>query len=268
MYGLKEEPVDNAIIGVKPVQTGKKEQNTMFSQNGKLSDTMIPYKPSISAELTNHEQLKVAEPANIVINTKQPPQEAVFLNDLNMMEVIGTVLHCVTEISKKHFFGTTVLLNVLRGSNNKKIMEYKLNETFEYGKLAYIEREALEMIVEWLISNKFLLKKNSMYPVLHITYNGIHFKEIVSNTQLKNLARELYERNPNHRFTIQNTPSGDKKAYPISAGMPWSNEEDKNLLEELKSGLKVSIIAQKHNRSNGAIIARIKKLTDNKDSVG
>ncbi len=268
LYNLKEEPADNGIHEIKPAQPIKKEQNTMFSQNVKYSDTIKPVKAGITEEFTTSDQTKVAEPANTVTNDKQQIQDAIYLNGLNMMEIIGTVLHCVTEISKKHFFGTTVLLNVLRGSSNKKIQEYKLHETFEYGKLACIEREELEMIVEWLISNKFLLRRNSKYPVLHITYNGLHYEEMINNAQLKNLARDLYESNPNHRFTIQNISSSGQKMYPISGGMPWSDEEDKRLLAELKSGLKVSIIAQKHNRTNGAILARIKKLTGDKDSIG
>ena len=88
-----------------------------------------------------------------------------------------------------------------------------------------------------------------MYPVLHITYNGIHFKEIMTNPQLKNLARELHESNQNQRFTSQNAHTEEKKIYPISAGMPWTVEEETILLEELKSGMKVSVIAQKQNRS-------------------
>ena len=238
----------------------------MFYQKGSLSDSKILDEPDLSWESEIHEQVKVAESANTVGNAKQSPQETVYFNGINMMEIISTVLHCVMEISKKHFFGTGVLLDVLRGSNNKKIKEYELYETFEYGKLACLDREDLEMIVEWLVANKLLLKRNSMYPVLHITYNGIHFKEVISNTQLKSLARELYESNQNHKFTIQNTPSGEK-AYPISAGMPWSIEEDKNLLEELQLGLKISIITKKHNRSYGAIKARIKKLTGDKNSI-
>ena len=72
------------------------------------------------------------------------------------------------------------------------------------------------------------------------------------------------ENDPDSKFTIRETISKGGKAYPISAGTPWSEDEDKQLLEEYHSGMEVVAIAKKHNRSNGAITSRIKKLTGEK----
>ncbi len=46
---------------------------------------------------------------------------------------------------------------------------------------------------------------------------------------------------------------------PDGAGAPWTEEEDEQLDEEYNSGMKISEIAKVHDRTNGAIRARLKK---------
>lgn len=70
-------------------------------------------------------------------------------------------------------------------------------------------------------------------------------------------------------LAIMPTGSGnasfDRAAYnrkmnrPDGAGASWSEEEDKQLDEEFKGGMKISEMAKIHNRSNGAICARLRK---------
>lgn len=50
-----------------------------------------------------------------------------------------------------------------------------------------------------------------------------------------------------------------RKNRPDGAGASWTDEEDKQLDEEYNSGMKVSEIAKIHDRTNGAIRARLKK---------
>ncbi|MCC8046102.1 MAG: DNA helicase RecQ [Clostridiales bacterium] len=50
-----------------------------------------------------------------------------------------------------------------------------------------------------------------------------------------------------------------KMNRPDGAGKSWTEEEDKQLDEEYHSGMKVSEIAKLHDRTNGAIRARLKK---------
>ena len=50
------------------------------------------------------------------------------------------------------------------------------------------------------------------------------------------------------------------KKYRENSGKPWTEEEEKQLLEEYRVGLKVKEIAKAHERSNGAITSRLEKL--------
>jgi hypothetical protein len=47
---------------------------------------------------------------------------------------------------------------------------------------------------------------------------------------------------------------------PKNAGDPWTNKEETILVDEYKSGMSISDIAKTHNRTNGAISSRLKKL--------
>ena len=110
-------------------------------------------------------------------------------NDLN--HILHTVLQCVSHISQRRFYGITVLVDVLRGSQSNRINEMKLYEIQEYGALHQIARETLVLIVEWLVENHYLLKTKGKYPVLHLTFNGIHYNEKITSHQLKKLQSIL-----------------------------------------------------------------------------
>jgi len=50
------------------------------------------------------------------------------------------------------------------------------------------------------------------------------------------------------------------KRRPRNAGKSWSHEEDAQICEELRQGIDFNQIAQTHNRSLAAILARLVKL--------
>lgn len=52
------------------------------------------------------------------------------------------------------------------------------------------------------------------------------------------------------------TPAGNKR---LNARTAWTLEEDERLVREYHSGMKMSEIAKEHGRTNGAIVARLKK---------
>ncbi len=129
--------------------------------------------------------------------------EMINFNGKDLVDLIGKILHCVGEISERHFFGKGVLLNVLRGSSNQQLTNYKLQNTSLYGKLIDVRREDLETIVEWLIANKYLRQRDGKYPVLYLTHDGIHFPEVLTKNQLRNLASTLKKISPNAEILIK-----------------------------------------------------------------
>lgn len=106
-------------------------------------------------------------------------------------EQIHTILQCLSDISQKHYYGVTVLVDVLCGSENKRIKSDKLNLIEGYGKLAHLKRERVIALIEWLIKQNYILQTKGPYPVLHPTYEGTHYSESITTGKVKNLSKFL-----------------------------------------------------------------------------
>ena len=105
--------------------------------------------------------------------------------------IVHTILQCLLHVSEKKYYGITTLVDVLRGAQSKKIFEAGLNRIPEYGSLKGVSREELTAIVEWLVENHYILKTKGMYPVLHPTYDGMHYDEKITTNQLRKPADYL-----------------------------------------------------------------------------
>ena len=68
--------------------------------------------------------------------------------------------------------------------------------------------------------------------------------ESIDSSKEKSLDRVSYNR---------------KMKRPDGAGAAWTEDEDKRLFEEYNSGMKISEMAKVHDRTNGAIRARLRK---------
>ena len=117
----------------------------------------------------------------------------------------------------------------------------------EYGKLSYLDRGTVRKMVAWLIDRHYILETKGSYPVLHITNEGLHYKEHMTPGKMKSLAELL------------GGTEGKRKSNKANAGEKWSEEEDQRLVREFASGKSIPEIAVAHKRSNGAIRARLIK---------
>lgn len=107
-------------------------------------------------------------------------------------QVVGTILSAVTNISKTNYFGKSVLIDVLRGSDSGKIRKNELNRLPEYGVLKAIPRDSLSEFIDWMISEHYILKTNHpKYPVLHPTPEGQSFSGKLSSSQANTLLKIL-----------------------------------------------------------------------------
>ena len=85
----------------------------------------------------------------------------------------------------------TMLTDILRGANSKRILDNGLEMVPEYGMLKEIPRETIQNIIEWLINEHYILKTKEKYPVLHSTYEGLHYSESLTKTKLEELKAYL-----------------------------------------------------------------------------
>ena len=104
---------------------------------------------------------------------------------------MDTVLRALQDVSKVRYYGVTMLTDILRGANSKRILDNGLEMVPEYGMLKEIPRETIQNIIEWLINEHYILKTKEKYPVLHSTYEGLHYSESLTETKLEELKAYL-----------------------------------------------------------------------------
>ena len=122
----------------------------------------------------------------------EAPIKKTFLYDgYDLNQTLATILQTLSDISEKKFYGTTMLVDVLRGSHSKRIMTDGLAQIDGYGKLSRVCRDDVTFLVEWLIQKGFILQTKGKYPVLHPTYNGQHYGETITYQKLYALKKEL-----------------------------------------------------------------------------
>lgn len=54
-----------------------------------------------------------------------------------------------------------------------------------------LKRDDVQFLVEWLIENEYIRQTRGPYPVLHPTYNGKHYGEVITRQKLQALRRKL-----------------------------------------------------------------------------
>ena len=119
--------------------------------------------------------------------------EPVLYGEYDLNELIFTIVKALQNVSRDKFFGVTTLVEVLRGSDNKKIFENQLHAVDEFGSLKEMPHETVVSVIEWMIAEHLILKTKGRYPVLHSTYEGLHYSEKITVQELKKLKKYLEE---------------------------------------------------------------------------
>lgn len=112
-------------------------------------------------------------------------------HDLN--DIIFTVVKALQNVSMVRFYGVTMITDVLKGSNTKRTIDNKLDKIVEFGALKDMPYETIKAVIEWMISEHLILKTKGKYPVLHSTYEGLHYSEFITEGKLKKLKKYLEE---------------------------------------------------------------------------
>ena len=111
----------------------------------------------------------------------------------NLNDVVYTLLSALQNVSIVRFYGITMLVDVLTGNETKRIFENKLDKIQEFGMFKDIPRDIVQSIIEWMISQHLILKTKERYPVLHSTYEGLHYSEVFTENKLNKLKKYLEE---------------------------------------------------------------------------
>jgi len=105
--------------------------------------------------------------------------------DFSSVNIEREILKTIKEVNGK--FGTTTIIDILRGSKSKKINEYGLYNVSTYGFLSGVSKEKIKQKIDELILQDKVEKSTSLYPTLSLTLKG---EEILENQKVVELKIE------------------------------------------------------------------------------
>lgn len=111
--------------------------------------------------------------------------------DYELNHLIYTIVSALQDISKVRYYGVTVLADILKGTDSKKIFDSKLDKLPKFGALRDMPYETIKSVIDWMIAEHLILKTKGKYPVLHSTYEGLHYSESMTEGRLKKLKKYL-----------------------------------------------------------------------------
>lgn len=117
----------------------------------------------------------------------------VIYNDRDLNDIVYVILAAQQNMSKDKYFRISTLVDILRGVYSKLVFDNHLDKVPEFGALKEMQRETIQSIIEWLIKEHYILKTKERYPVLHATYEGLHYSESMTVGKLKKLKKYLEE---------------------------------------------------------------------------
>ncbi len=115
----------------------------------------------------------------------------VLYNGTDLNDVVFNVIKALQDVSRIRFYGARVLCDVLRGEASEKITDNKLDKVPEYGVYKDVPYDTIRDVIEWLIMEHYILQTKGRYPVLHSTYEGLHYSENMTASKLNRLKRYL-----------------------------------------------------------------------------
>jgi ATP-dependent DNA helicase RecQ len=82
------------------------------------------------------------------------------------------IISCVVRMRGR--FGTQLVIDVLKGLKNRKVLEFRLDELTTFG-ISNMGREFLSDVINHLISEGYLHKTATKFPLLNVTPKGLEF---------------------------------------------------------------------------------------------
>lgn len=80
------------------------------------------------------------------------------------------ILSCIYRMEER--FGSNVVIDVLKGSNNQRIRSFKFDKLSTYGIMKQYDKDTLKEIISYLISDGYINITGDKYPVLKISTLG------------------------------------------------------------------------------------------------
>lgn len=174
-------------------QMGYELEENLESASIKRNDNKDAFVAQMNIKSDSEQFLIRPELKDDFVEVRRADLELVLYAEYDLNELIFTIVKALQNVSRNKFYGVTILVDVLKGVNNKKIFENQLHLVTEFGALKEMPHETIVAVIDWMISEHLILKTKGKYPVLHSTYEGLHYSEKVTASKLKRLKKYLEE---------------------------------------------------------------------------
>lgn len=162
----------------------QEEQTVKVKEVSKLQTHTVSYKK----ETVVNRQLK-----NDYIDIIRADIKPVMYENYDLNDLLFTVVKALQNVSETRYYGITVFIEVLKGIDSKRIFENRLDKIPEFGFLKDMPYDTVKAVIEWMIAEHLILKTKEKYPVLHSTYEGLHYSEVITAGDLEKLKKYLEE---------------------------------------------------------------------------
>lgn len=174
-------------------QMGYELEENLETPSIKRNDNKDAFVAQMNIKSDNEPFLIHPELKDDFVEVRRADLEPVLYAEYDLNELIFTIVKALQNVSRNKFYGVIILVDVLKGVNNKKIFENQLHLVTEFGALKEMPHETIVAVIDWMISEHLILKTKGKYPVLHSTYEGLHYSEKVTASKLKRLKKYLEE---------------------------------------------------------------------------
>ena len=207
---VKHGPNDDYFLGCSNYKTNKTGCNHVipkykYYEMMRYEDDKVQIE-SLVAQAQKAREKFIHEKQNVNVNAQSKQltteQEKLSKADISgyeykgreLIDIIHDILQGLVSISKNKYYGVHMLADLLHGSHTQKLKDAHMYGLPEYSSLYKLDKLEIIFLIEWLIENKFILQTKGMYPVLHPTHEGNHYKEIITEDMLKKLLKKLEKR--------------------------------------------------------------------------
>ncbi len=108
------------------------------------------------------------------------------------------ILSCIIRIKQR--YGKEMVCDILRGSENKRITDYRLNEQSTYGIMAEHSEAKIKEIIDYLLLEGYIYQEGGEYPVLKVTQKS---RDVLKGTETLKMLTEKPRKKKKAQAEIQ-----------------------------------------------------------------
>ena len=127
------------------------------------------------------------------VEIKKAEVKPVLYGEADLNDVVFTIVKALQNVSRERYFNEKTLVDVLVGTETEKVFKNNLSKVSEFRALRELPYDTVQAVVEWMITQHLILKTKERYPVLHSTYDGLHYSEFITEGKLRKLKKYLEE---------------------------------------------------------------------------